>query len=95
MVEPRSTLSLKGSFNSLSLESYLHHIPDLSDYFIYFNDDFFVNQSIDKSTFINPEGQILLYSQENPNIDRCDYFRDVVRDMQDDDSWNANEKEKT
>ncbi len=82
------------TFNSLSLESYLHRIPDLSDYFIYFNDDFFVNQSIDKSTFINPEGQILLYSQENPNIDRCDYFRDVVRDMQDDDSWNVNGNEK-
>jgi RNase P protein component len=82
------------TFNSLSLESYLHRIPDLSDYFIYFNDDFFVNQSIDKSTFINQEGQILLYSQENPNIDRCDYFRDVVRDMQDDDSWNSSENEK-
>ena len=69
------------TFNSLSLESYLHRIPGISEVYIYFNDDFFVNKPVNKDTFINQEGQLLLYAQENPHIDRCDYFKEVVKTL--------------
>lgn len=68
-------------FNSLSLESYLHRIPDISEVFIYFNDDLFLNKPVSKDAFINKEGQLLLYAQENPHIDRCDYFKEVVKTL--------------
>jgi len=69
------------TFNSICLESHLHRIPNLSEYFIYFNDDLFINRPVSKETFINPEGQLLLYAQENPYISRCDYFKNSVTDL--------------
>ena len=44
------------TFNSHAIESYLHKIPDLSEHFIYFNDDFFVNQAIPVNLFFMPNG---------------------------------------
>lgn len=44
------------TFNSHAIESYLHKIPDLSEHFIYFNDDFFVNQPIPMALFFTANG---------------------------------------
>ena len=30
------------TFNSVVIERYMHHIPGLSDHFVYFNDDFYI-----------------------------------------------------
>lgn len=44
------------TFNSHAIESYLHKIPDLSEHFIYFNDDFFVNQPLPVRLFYTANG---------------------------------------
>ena len=44
------------TFNSHAIESYLHKIPNLSEHFIYFNDDFFVNQSLSYDYFFASNG---------------------------------------
>ena len=38
-------------FNSNVLEYYLHKIPDLSDNFVYFNDDFFITNKVEPERF--------------------------------------------
>lgn len=43
-------------FNSHVIESYLHHIPDLAERFIYLNDDFFVMRPLGKEHFFNANG---------------------------------------
>ena len=44
------------TFSSHVIESYLHHIPGLSEHFIYMNDDFFVTTPQDKSFFFAGTG---------------------------------------
>lgn len=44
------------TFNSHAIEACLHLLPDLSEHFLYFNDDFFVNQSLPKSFFFTASG---------------------------------------
>ncbi len=39
--------SLLPTFNSITIELFLHRIPGLSEHFVYFNDDFFLNADID------------------------------------------------
>ena len=39
------------SYNSVVIERYLHKIPDLSEHFVYFNDDFYIINHLDKSRF--------------------------------------------
>ena len=43
-------------FNSHVIESYLHRIENLSDRFIYFNDDFFVMKELEKRHFFHDNG---------------------------------------
>ncbi|KAF9139962.1 Xanthine phosphoribosyltransferase 1 [Mortierella sp. GBA39] len=46
--------SVLPSFNSLSIESQMHHVPHLADTFIYMNDDIFFGLPIDASDFWTP-----------------------------------------
>ena len=39
-------------FSSRAIEASLHNIPGISDYFLYFNDDFFLGLPIDQSEFL-------------------------------------------
>lgn len=50
------------TWNSTSIESNLHRIPGLSEYFIYFNDDCFIGNHVNISDFIysDKNGQIKL-----------------------------------
>lgn len=71
------------TYNSRSIECYLHHIPGLQEYYIYLNDDFMFYNNVDPSFFINKNGtpyslhesnnskDITLY--KNINIDKDDY----------------------
>ncbi|MGQ0630795.1 MAG: stealth family protein [Sporichthyaceae bacterium] len=43
-------------FNSNAIISRLHHIPDLSEHYIYFNDDFFLGRSLRPNHFFTPSG---------------------------------------
>lgn len=44
------------TFNSSVIEMFLDKIPGISDHFVYFNDDFFINSSVDKSFFFSISG---------------------------------------
>ena len=64
------------TFSSPAIELNLHHIPHLSDYFIYFNDDVFLGQPVHLSDFISLQrGQKLFASWLVPDCsDRCPLF---------------------
>ena len=44
------------TFNSRAIETYLHKIPNLSEYYLYLNDDFMFLQPTDMSYFVNNNG---------------------------------------
>lgn len=44
------------TFSSHVIESYLHHIPDLAQQFIYLNDDVFIAKKLDKDFFFHSNG---------------------------------------
>lgn len=44
-------------FNSVVIEHHLHLIPDLSEYFIYANDDMFINRAVTLEDFFTPDGK--------------------------------------
>lgn len=39
------------TYNSVVIERYLHKIPDLAEHFVYFNDDFYITNTIGKERF--------------------------------------------
>ena len=56
------------TFNSCAIECFTHHIPNLTEYYLYLNDDFMFLKSLNKSYFLkNKELPYILYS--NPNYD--------------------------
>lgn len=52
------------TFNSLSIEAMLWRIPDLSEHFIYFNDDLLVCRNISADVFFPEEGHINCHGHE-------------------------------
>lgn len=51
--------------NSNSIETTLHKIPELSEHFIYFNDDIFVTQKLSYTHFFTSDGKPILTTQMN------------------------------
>jgi hypothetical protein len=51
------------TFNSLSIESLLWLIPGISEYFLYFNDDFFINAPISQQVLIDHTGKLQLHGK--------------------------------
>ena len=55
------------TFSSPAIEFNIHHIPELSEYFIYFNDDVFLGSPVYPYDFLTlQEGQVLFGSWEVP-----------------------------
>lgn len=50
------------TFNSQAIEANLHRIPNLSEKFIYFNDDFFLGRAVTPADFFSRNGKIRLYT---------------------------------
>ncbi|WP_375477976.1 Stealth CR1 domain-containing protein [uncultured Jatrophihabitans sp.] len=48
-------------FNSSAIISQLHHIPDLSEHYLYFNDDVFLGRDVRPETFFLGSGQALVF----------------------------------
>lgn len=46
------------TFNSSTIEMNLDNIPGLSEYFVYFNDDFFLTESVSPDDFFTFDGQV-------------------------------------
>lgn len=55
-------------FNSNAIELNLHRIPDLSDNFLYFNDDFFLGRPLTPSDFIDATGRHRLFTEPHTPI---------------------------
>lgn len=51
------------TFNSHAIESCLHRIPNLGEYFIYFNDDVFLNKYVHQSIFFNSAGMSINFCE--------------------------------
>jgi hypothetical protein len=63
--------SILPTFKSNTIESFLHNIDGLSEYFLYFNDDTFIGRKCDIDTFINkktrkPYARMKNFSINNP-----------------------------
>ena len=54
------------TFNSIAIEANLHHIPGLSEYFVYMNDDVFFGRSLKKKRFVNGDGKTKIYLRDKP-----------------------------
>lgn len=67
------------TFNSISIESVLHKIPNLSDHYIYFNDDFMVLQPVEATEFFSGERVVLKGRWQN--IQRFGKLRLLVSRM--------------
>jgi len=52
------------TFNSSALEMFLHRIPGLSEYFIYANDDMFMNTLLNPDFFFNAAGDPIVILRE-------------------------------
>lgn len=52
------------TFNSMAIETHLHRISHLSEYFIYFNDDMFLGKPVKASDFFGEKGEIKVLFEE-------------------------------
>lgn len=59
------------TFNSHAIESRLHHIQDLAEHFVYFNDDVFLARPVPPSLFFTPTGASLVFEGDAkvPTVD--------------------------
>ena len=53
------------SYNSCTIETCLHKIPDLSEYYLYFNDDMMLNKNLHIKDLITDDGKLIWYSESN------------------------------
>ncbi|HEY3545272.1 MAG TPA: Stealth CR1 domain-containing protein [Propionicimonas sp.] len=53
------------TFNSNSIISRLHHIPGLSEHYLYFNDDVFLGGPVEPSDFFTPSGLAKVFPSRN------------------------------
>jgi glycosyltransferase involved in cell wall biosynthesis len=53
------------TFNSHAIETGLHHLPDLSEHFIYLNDDVMLGRPLDPQMFFTPAGQTSVFLSIN------------------------------
>ena len=53
------------TFNSNAIISRLHHIPGLSEHYIYFNDDVFLGRRVEPGDFFTPSGLALVSPSQN------------------------------
>lgn len=47
-------------YNSQPIEAHMHRIPNLSERFLYFNDDMYVGRSLEKSFFFTDDGKPIM-----------------------------------
>ncbi|EJF89385.1 Stealth CR1 domain-containing protein [Bartonella tamiae] len=64
---------IRPSFNARAIESTLWRIKDLSEYFIYANDDFFLNASIEKEIFFDHARPVLSGKWQKSETKRFKY----------------------
>lgn len=65
-------------FNSHAIESQLHRIPGLSEWFLYLNDDMMFAHPVEPSTFFTADGLSYLYASHISLIDRTRPYEKCV-----------------
>jgi len=68
------------TFSSHAIEACLHRIPDLGEQFIYFNDDFILNQPCLPSDFFDQAGRSLSYFEPYGMVDQDEPDTDQTPD---------------
>lgn len=58
------------TFNSMAIEANLHHIPNLSEYFLYFNDDMFLGDYCRPEYFFSKNGKPNIFVSDIIGIKR-------------------------
>tara|TARA_B100001094_G_C18129955_1_gene771670 strand:+ start:291 stop:572 length:282 start_codon:yes stop_codon:yes gene_type:complete len=53
--------------NSNSIETTIHNLPNLSEHFIYFNDDVLIGRPLFYTDFFTKDGKIVVYNE----LDDC------------------------
>ncbi len=56
------------TFNSMAIETVLHLIPDLSEHFIYFNDDTMLGNHVQPTDFFSPNGEGYFFKKWLPRM---------------------------
>jgi hypothetical protein len=56
------------TFNSQAIESHIHRIPNLSEHFIYFNDDVFLGKPVAPTDFFSSDGKILVLFEKGYTV---------------------------
>ena len=66
------------TFNSHSIECFLHHIPNLREYYLYFNDDMILNKNIDSFSLIMDNGTPFSLISNNNQLDVSNVEHEVI-----------------
>jgi hypothetical protein len=56
------------TFNSIAIETHIHRIPNLTEHFIYLNDDMFIGKPLPKSYFFDAKGRPLVSLNPNDKV---------------------------
>lgn len=72
------------TFNSNVIEAFLHKIPNLSEHFLYANDDMFVNQNLTPDFFFNKKGQPIarLHKIIHKKNEKSNYYHKIIQKVQ-------------
>lgn len=66
------------TFNSMAIESNLHRIPQLSEHFIYFNDDMFLGKEVAPSDFFTNTGKVKVLLEKHLSPDGPANKKDIT-----------------
>lgn len=75
---PKEKLPL---FNSSAIETGLANIPHLSEYFLYMNDDFFINKKTELNDFITQEGTPICRMNRHKSTNPLTFYERRVYNM--------------
>lgn len=70
------------TFNSTTIEMFIHNIPDLAEHFIYSNDDMYPIGNLTKEDFFTEDGKIKMSYSNEMLADSSSEFRQVCHNNQ-------------
>lgn len=69
-------------FSSCAIEMFLHKIPNLSEKFIYFNDDIFVTKKCEKNDFFIDGKPVLMFEEKKSMDDKSFFSKQMLYNSQ-------------
>lgn len=71
------------TFNAYVIESFIHKIPDLSEHFVFANDDMFFTAPCNESFFFDKQGNTIVYGKKTPDLETIgkDKFLNKVKHL--------------